>query len=73
MRRIEAGTARVFPHGHFDVQPKRTLREKLEAIHNIEELEGFANRRRVTGVDLPKWTQDEIEQIKERLWLLKQR
>ena len=73
MRRIEAGTARVFPHGHFNVQPKRTLRAKLDAITDLEELEGFANRRRVTGVDLPKWTQDEIEQIKERLWILKQR
>ena len=70
---MEAGTARVYPRGHFNVQPKRTLRQKLEAITDIEELEGFANRRRVTGVDLPKWTQNEIEQIKERLWILKQR
>lgn len=71
LRRIEAGTARVYPHGHFNVQPKRTLRAKLEAIHSIEELEGLANRRRVTGLDLPKWTQSEIEQIKERLWILR--
>ncbi len=71
LRRVEAGKARVYPHGHFNVQPKRTLRAKLDAIHDIEELEGLANRRRVTGLDLPKWTQSEIEQIKERLWILR--
>ena len=44
-----------------------TLKEKLEGIHSIDELYGFANRRKVLGcVDdsiAPKWTDEERQLI----------
>lgn len=43
-----------------------TFKEKLATIHSIDELYGFANRRRVLGVDLPKWTDEEVALIVER-------
>ena len=60
------GRARIFPAGHHEVRLCRTFEEKLMSIVDLEVLEGFANRRRVLGVDLPKWTQDEIDAIKHR-------
>ena len=60
------GRARIFPRGHHQVTPCRTFEQKLQSIVDLEVLEGFANRRRVLGVDLPKWTPEEIEMIKVR-------
>ena len=44
-----------------------TLKEKLNGIHSIDELYGFANRRKVLGcVDdsiAPKWTDEERQLI----------
>ena len=48
----------------------KTFAERLASVATLEELEGFANRRRVLQCDLPKWTQSEIDQIKERKWQL---
>ena len=44
----------------------RTFDEKLQSIDDLEVLKGFANRRRVLGVDLPKWTRDEVDAIRCR-------
>ena len=44
--RISAGTAKVHPHGTFKVRRGLTLRDKLLTVHTLEELEGFANRRK---------------------------
>lgn len=60
------GRARIFSKGHHRALLCRTFEQKLSSIHDLAELEGFANRRRVLGVDLPKWTQDEIDAIKHR-------
>lgn len=37
----------------------KSVANKLKNIHDIDELEGFANRRKVLGVDLPKWSEEE--------------
>jgi hypothetical protein len=60
------GRARIFSAGYHQAELCRTFDEKLMSIVDLEVLEGFANRRRVLGVDLPKWTQDEIDAIKHR-------
>lgn len=47
-----------------------TFSEKLAGIDCLDELYGFANRRRVLGVDLPKWTEDERRMILARKYEL---
>lgn len=47
-----------------------TFSEKLSGIDCLGELSGFANRRRVLGVDLPKWTEDERRMILARKYEL---
>ena len=51
-----------------------TLKEKLDGIHSIDELYGFANRRKVLGcVDeriTPEWTDDERRLILLRKYQL---
>lgn len=47
-----------------------TIGEKLATIHSLEELYGFANRRKVLGVDLPKWTEEERRMILARKYEL---
>jgi hypothetical protein len=64
-RRISEGKARVYPHGDSKIKPLLTLADKLNSINDLEELRGFANRRSVLQVDLPKWTEEEREAI---LW-----
>ena len=56
--------------GKLDPPRGKTFAERLESVATLEELDGFANRRRVLQCDLPRWTQSEIEQIKERKWQL---
>jgi len=46
----------------------RPLHKILQSIHTLEELEGLANRRKWLRSDLPRWTEAEIAQIKERKW-----
>lgn len=52
-----------------DVRVSR-LSRKLASIHCIDELYGFANRRKVLGIYddsiIPKWTDDEVALIVER-------
>lgn len=47
-----------------------TFSEKLQSISCLEELYGFANRRKVLGVDLPKWTEEERRMILARKYEL---
>jgi len=47
-----------------------TLKDKLKRVHSLEELNGFANRRKVLGVDLPKWTDEERQLILKRKYEL---
>lgn len=50
-----------------------TFSEKLAGIDCLDELYGFANRRRVLGVDLPKWTEDERRMILARKYELERK
>lgn len=49
------------------------LEDKLKNIHSLDELYGFANRRKVLGVDLPKWTDEERRLILARKYELEQK
>ena len=62
--RITAGTATVHPHGHFSVTRNVTLHDKLQSVTTLEELEGFANRRKY-GAQVEPWTEQERKEI---LW-----
>ena len=62
--RIAAGTAQVHPHGTFKVRRGLTLRDKLLTVHTLEELGGFANRRKY-GAQVEPWTEEERKEI---LW-----
>jgi len=50
----------------------KTLEEKLAGISSLEELEGFANRRRYVPW-LPKWTEEERGLILARKYELEQK
>ena len=63
---VAEGRAEIFPRGHHEVLRCRSFEQKLNSIHDLAELEGFANRRRVLGVDLPKWTENEVKAILHR-------
>ncbi len=62
--RIDKGSARVHPHGTFKVRRGLTLADKLQSVTTLEELEGFANRRKY-GAQVEPWTEEEREAI---LW-----
>ena len=62
--RIEAGTATVHPHGTFKARRDLTLADKLQSVTTLEELEGFANRRKY-GAQVEPWTDEERKEI---LW-----
>ncbi len=62
--RIAAGNARVYPHGTFKVRRGLTLADKLQSVTTLEELEGFANRRKY-GAQVEPWTDEERKEI---LW-----
>ena len=42
------------------------LEKKLETIKTIEELKGFANRRSIFKLDVPKWSENEKRAIQWR-------
>lgn len=54
--------------------PMPRLSDKLAKIHCLEELYGFANRRKVLGVTdedlLPRWTEEERRMILARKYEL---
>lgn len=70
---IKDGRATVHPRGHFKFKSEPTFAEKVASITSLEELEGFANRRRVLGLDLPKWTEDERRIILARKYELEKK
>ena len=49
-----------------------TLEEKLKSIKCLEELYGFANRRKVLQLDLPEWTAEERALILQRKYEIEQ-
>ena len=50
----------------------KTIEEKLQTITSLEELEGFANRRRYFPT-LPKWTEEERRMILARKYELERK
>lgn len=62
--RIAAGTAQVYPHGTFKVRRGLALADKLQSVTTLDELEGFANRRKY-GAQVKPWTDEERKEI---LW-----
>ena len=55
---ISSGRAIVRPAGFYKVAPKNTFQQRLDSCKTIEELEGFANRRKYLPA-LPRWTENE--------------
>tara|TARA_R110000851_G_scaffold313997_2_gene475865 strand:+ start:341 stop:619 length:279 start_codon:yes stop_codon:yes gene_type:complete len=56
--KIETGGAIVHSAGSHMVGRKTTFQQRLNSCRGIDELEGFANRRRFDPT-LPKWDSDE--------------
>ena len=69
--RWQGGTGRDTP---LRGVPVSRLSDKLKSIHSIEELFGFANRRKVLGIAddkiAPLWTDEERELIVRRKFQL---
>ena len=64
--KIEKGEAIVRPAGyHKGVERLQGFRSRLDACRDIEELEGFANRRKFNPA-LPKWNASERDAILRR-------
>jgi len=64
--KIEKGEAIVRPVGyHIVAEPLQGFRSRLDACRDIEELEGFANRRKFDPT-LPKWNASERDAILRR-------
>ena len=64
--KIEKGEAIVRPVGyHKGVERLQGFRSRLDACRDIEELEGFANRRKFNPA-LPKWNASERDEILRR-------
>jgi hypothetical protein len=55
---INSGRATVRPAGFHKVAPKSTFQQRLDSCNTIQELEGFANRRKYLP-SLPRWTENE--------------
>jgi hypothetical protein len=72
--RLDNGAAKIYPRGTFKITPCLTLAEKLQSIRSLDELYGFANRRKVTGCTddeiMPKWTEQERRLILARKYEL---
>ena len=54
--KLSKGLAKTFEHGTSKIKPLQSFEDKLASITTEEELYGFANRRRVLGVNLPEWS-----------------
>ena len=65
--KIEKGEAIVRPVGyHNGVERLRGFRSRLDAICDLKELEGFANRRALFDPTLPRWNATERDAILRR-------
>ena len=65
--KLKNGTAKEFKKGTSKIKPLQTFEQKLASISTEDELYGFANRRRVLGINLPEWNQEQVKAIKWRL------
>lgn len=65
-----SGRSRMYPKGTFNITPCRTFEAKVASCITLDELNGFANRRRVLNIDLPKWTEYERQVILARKYEL---
>ena len=65
--KLSKGLAKTFEHGTSKIKPLQTFEQKLASITTEDELYGFANRRRVLGVNLPEWSDEQVKAIKLRL------
>ena len=63
----------IYPKGHFKINPCRTFEEKVASCRTLDELNGFANRRRVLGIELPKWTDYQRQVILARKYELEKK
>ena len=71
--KIEKGEAIVRPVGyHKGVERLQGFRSRLDACRDIEELEGFANRRKFDPT-LPKWDASERDAILRRKFEMENR
>ena len=62
-QKIKDGSAIVSPAGSHKVpEPMLSFSDRLNACRDIEELNGFANRRRF-GSSLPKWDEEQRSAI----------
>ena len=63
LQEIERGRAFVSPAGsHVVPEPMHSFSDRLNACRDLEELEGFANRRRF-DLSLPKWDEEQRSAI----------
>ncbi len=71
--KIEKGGAIVRPAGyHKGVERLQGFRSRLDACRDLEELEGFANRRRFDPT-LPRWNASERDAILRRKFEMENR
>ena len=68
-----SGRVTIHPKGTFKINPCRSFEDKVASIDDLGVLQGFANRRRVLGVDLPKWTEYERQVILARKYELEKK
>lgn len=75
--RLNTRAAKIYPRGTFKIAPCVTLAEKLQSIRSLDELYGFANRRKVTGcIDdkiFPPWNKEERRIILARKYELERK
>ena len=67
LQEVEKGRAIVSPAGSHKVPgPMLSFSDRLNACRDLEELNGFANRRSRFDPSLPSWTLDERNAILRR-------
>ena len=64
---LKHGSAKEFKKGTSKIKPLQNFEAKLASITTENELYGFANRRRVLGINLPEWNDEQVKAIKWRL------
>ena len=63
-QKIKDGSAIVSPAGSHKVpEPMLSFSDRLNACRDLEELEGFANRRSRFDPSLPKWDEEQRSAI----------
>ena len=63
-QKIKDGSAIVSPAGsHVVPEPMLSFSDRLNACRDLEELEGFANRRSRFDPSLPKWDEEQRSAI----------